>query len=223
MSMIGRRLVLFLMLGCLSPVTWAADDTATSGLWVHEDPSAIAWQPPPGHNSRWRELLNHELRRNPRNVSARIHRAYLLDRAGDHERARRDYDAALEAAPPQSPELRHILWSRGWSRYDMGDLAGALEDWQESVRLHGGRPFWVPYTFALTYWTQGDVEQAMKWYQAAVGASKDWSTEAGMKDRISHWRPEQRERMQALFAFWSAGAGPAVDPAAAAPDHREGG
>lgn len=29
-------------------------------------------------------------------------------------------------------------------------------------------------------------------------------TEAGMTDRTSHWRPEQRERIRALFEHWNA-------------------
>lgn len=201
-----RSLLLSLLLSCLLPTAWAGDEAATPGIHADEDPAAVAWHPPPGQQGRYRGLLNTELQRHPRNVVARVHRAYLLDRAGDHERAQRDYDAALEAATPQGTEHRHILWSRGWSRYDMGDVAGALQDWRECMRLHGGRPHWVPYTFALAYWTQGDSAQALAWYAAAVASNNKWGTEAGMTDRTRHWRPEQRERMQALFKAWNAAA-----------------
>lgn len=203
--MIGcRSLLLSLLLCCASAAAWAGGDAVLPGLYVQEDQAAVAYQAPPGHRGKFRALLNRELQRNPRNVSARIHRAYLLERAGDLERAQRDYAAALEAAPPGGVEHRHILWSRGWSRYDMGDVAGALEDWQECARLHGGYPFWVPYTFALAYWTQGDKSQALAWYDAAAASNSEWATEAGMTDKSSHWRPEQRELMRALFEAWVA-------------------
>ena len=218
--MIGSRpLLLFLVLSCLLPTAWAGDDAPQPGVYADRDPAAIMWRQAPGNQGKYRGLLNKVLQRHPRNVVARVERAYLLDRAGDHERARRDYDAALEAASPGGLEHRHILWSRGWSRYDMGDIGGALEDWRECVRLHGGRPSWVAYTFALAYWTAGDREQALAWYEAAVASNKDWETEAGMKDSTSHWRPEQRERIRALFEAWNAGrqqpvAGAPSEPAA---------
>lgn len=216
MHMRMRSLRLSLLLSCLLPVAWAGD-AATPGLHADDDPAAVAWQAPPGQKAKFRELLNAELRRHPRNVSARVHRAYLLDRAGDHERAQRDYDAALEAASPNGLEHRHVLWSRGWSRYDMGDVPGALQDWRECVRLHGGRPYWTPYTFALAYWTQGDSAQALAWYAAAVASNSKWGTEAGMTDKTRHWRPEQRERMQALFEAWSATAAQPVELAPVGP------
>lgn len=200
-----RPLLLLLLLSCLSPMAPAADDAMPPGPYADDDPAAVAWKPPPGRKARFRELLNQELQRHPRNVVARVHRAYLLDRAGEHERAQRDYEAALEAAPPNGLEHRHILWSRGWSRYDNGDVSGALEDWRESARLHGGRPHWVAYTFALAHWTQGDSARALAWYGTAVASDSDWGTGAGVADRARHWRPEQRERIEALFQAWSAG------------------
>lgn len=205
-------LCLLLVLAFIAvPAASAGDDAVVPGLYADDDPAAKAWQPLPGHRGKFRGLLNRELQINPRNVVARVHRAYLLQHAGEHERAKRDYGAALEAASPQGLEYRHILWSRGWASYDMGDVAGALEDWRECARLHGGHPFWVAYTFALAYWTLDDRPQALAWYDAAVAANKQWGTEAGMVDRINHWRPAQRERMKALFNAWEAGRSPAME------------
>lgn len=211
-------LLLLLVLSCLPPAARADDDAPAPGIYADVDPAAVASHPPPGRRGRFRELLNQELQRHPGNVSARVHRAYLLDRAGDHVRAQRDYDAALAAAAPGGPEHRHVLWSRGWSRYDLGDVSGALADWREAARLHGGRPRWVPHTFALAYWTQDDQAQALAWYAAAVASNAEWGTEAGMADRTSHWRPAQRERMRALFDAWSAGRTQAAAPAPAGTD-----
>jgi len=213
----GRSLLLFLMLSCLLPTAQAADDQLPQGPYTDADPAAIAWHPGPGNRGKYRERLNREIQKHPRNVVARVQRAYLLDRAGDHARAQRDYDAALEVAAPGGPQHRHILWSRGWSRYDMGDIAGALGDWRESARYHGGRPGWVAYSFALAYWTQGDKPQALAWYDAAVASHAEWGTEAGMTGRTRHWRPEQRERIRALFDAWNAARTPLVDPASVVP------
>jgi tetratricopeptide (TPR) repeat protein len=197
-----RSLLVLLIFPWVVAAASAGEEALVPGIYDQEDPAAVAWHPPPGQKAKFRELLNKELQRHPRNVVARVHRAYLLDRAGSHERAQRDYEAALEAAAPRGLEHRHILWSRGWSRYDSEDLAGALEDWRECVREHGGRPHWVAYTFALAYWTNDDRSQALAWYAAAVASNGEWGTEAGMAERTRHWRPKQRERMQALFRQW---------------------
>lgn len=209
----SRSLLFLLALCCLPPTARAADDALAPGIYADPDPAAVVWYPAPGNRGKYRELLNKEVQRHPRNVVARVQRAYLLDRAGNHERAQRDYEAALDASAPDSLERRHILWSRGWSRYDMGDIAGALADWRESVRLHGGHPSWVAYTFALAYWTQDDKPRALAWYDAAAASKQEWSTEAGMTDNTRHWRPEQRERIQALFEHWNAARAQPVDPA----------
>ena len=173
------------------------------GRYLDDDPSASYLSTPPGNRSRFRQLIDASIRKNPRNVSALSHRAYLFMEAGDHARARRDFDAALAAAEPGGPHERHVRWSRGWASYEQADYAATLSDWQRAIELHGGRPFWAPYSLALLYWTTGQADLALQWYDAAVQSDQDWATADGMAHRTRRWSPPQQARMQELFAAWA--------------------
>lgn len=172
------------------------------GVYADNDNAAAYLAPPPGMRSQFRNAINATLRKNPKNAAALVHRAYLFLDAGDTQRARRDFDAAIAVAEPGSERERHVLWSRGWANYDLGEYEALLADWQRAVSLHGGKPSWAPYTFALLYWTMGQPDVALGWYQAAVAANGEWGNEAGFATRTKHWNPHQREAMQALFDEW---------------------
>lgn len=173
--------------------------------YVDPDPAASYLGYPPGGRVRFRSMIQAALQKNPRNVSALVQRAHLYGEMGDRERELRDYDAALGASEPASPQRRHVHWSRGWSRYDQGDIEGALSDWAEAERLHGGRPAWVTYTRALAYWTVGDHATALHWYALAASGYPEWGTDEGMEQRIRYWSKPQQARMRALYAHWKAG------------------
>ncbi|GAB2515013.1 tetratricopeptide repeat protein [Lysobacter humi (ex Lee et al. 2017)] len=174
------------------------------GAYREGDPAAMAIHPGPGQKAKYREYLSAVLRQNPRNVAARVARAYQLKNAGALDRAREDLDRAAADATPGSEQARHVLWSRGWVAYDLGDYPAALVDWRAAIAAHGGRPFWAPYTLALLYWTTGDRETALAWYQAAVETIPAWGNDEGFADRVDHWRPAQRATMEAVYAAWKA-------------------
>lgn len=178
---------------------------AQDSPYLDQDPAASYLGYPPGGRVKFRAMIQAALQKNPRNVSALVHRAHLYGEMGDRERELRDYDAALSASEPASPQRRHVHWSRGWSRYDQGDIEGALADWAEAERLHGGRPAWVTYTRALAYWTAGDHATALHWYALAASAYPEWGTDAGMEQRIRYWSRPQQTQMRAVYARWKAG------------------
>lgn len=68
----------------------------------------------------------------------------------------------------------------------------------------------MPYTYALAYWTQGDAETALAWYDTAVRSDAGWGSREGMTERTDHWRPEQQRHIRGLFDAWSTHAAPAV-------------
>lgn len=172
--------------------------------YVDPDPAASYLGYPPGGRVKFRAMIQASLQKNPRNVSALVHRAHLYGEMGDRERERRDYDAALAASEPASPQRRHVHWSRGWSRYDQGDIEGALSDWAEAERLHGGRPGWITYTRALAYWSANDPVAALHWYDLAVDGNPEWGAEEGMAKRIRYWSDPQQVQMRALYLRWKA-------------------
>jgi tetratricopeptide (TPR) repeat protein len=136
---------------------------------------------------------------------ALTHRAYLFNDMGDAQRAVRDFDAALAASEPGSVQARHVHWSRGWARYDTGDVNGALADWNESARLHGGKPYWLPYTSALGYWTLGDAESALRWFGIAAASRPEWVTDEGVREKTRYWSKQQQAGMWGLYQAWKAG------------------
>lgn len=177
-------------------------DMRPQGAYLDDDYAASHMLAPPGGRARLRQRVNAAIQENPHNAPALAQRAYFFQEGGDLVRARRDFDAAIAAAEPGSEFERNVFWSRGWAEYDLGDYAATLSDWQRAVALHGGKPFWAAYSFALLYWTAGQGDAALAWYDAAVLSNPQWGNEEGFTDRTKHWTPRQRERMRALFDAW---------------------
>lgn len=195
-------MLLLLLFAAAAGATDALPALQPQGPYLDDDPSASYLPTPTGRRAGFRQTINAAIQKNPRNVSALAHRAYLFMEGGDYARARRDFDAALAAAEPGGPHERHVLWSRGWASYEQEDYAATFSDWQRAIDLHGGQPFWAAYSLALLYWTTGQADLALLWYAAAVGANPEWGTAEGVERRIRRWSPPQQERMRALFADW---------------------
>ena len=173
-------------------------------VYRDRDPAASYVAPPPGGRARFKAAIEATLRKNPENPVALTHRAYLFNDMGDTRRALRDYDAALAASAGDSLRTRHVYWSRGWSRYDAGDVAGAITDWHAAGKLHGGAPHWLPYTLALGYWTLGESQPALQWYGVAVASNPAFGTDDGLQEKISRWDARQQAMMRSLHAAWMA-------------------
>lgn len=92
---------------------------------------------------------------------------------GDRAAAEARYQHAVDAAGKNDKRLRHVLWSRGWARLYSGDNEGALLDWREAAKLHGGKPEWYPHTLALAYWRAGQRAVGMQWFEASQLAKSE--------------------------------------------------
>jgi tetratricopeptide (TPR) repeat protein len=177
-------------------------------IYADDDRYAMAFHARPGRKAELRKYFDKRIKNNSRDVIALSHRAYLFIRSEDFDLARRDFERALDVSK-HDPRHRQVLWAYAWGLYDMKDVEGALARWRETEKLHGGRPFWVPYTYALAYWTLRDRETALTWFSTNVRSEPEWGTREGFEDRIRHWRPEQKAEMRALFDAWSKQRGPA--------------
>ncbi len=93
--------------------------------------------------------------------------------AGNRDAAEARYQRAVDAAGTDPKKLRHVMWSRGWARLYSGDNEGAMADWRDAARLHGGKPEWLPHTIALAHWRSGRNAEAIKWFDASRYASMD--------------------------------------------------
>lgn len=173
-------------------------------VYAERDPAAFALHPRPGDNARFRRDLNAAIRKDPGNSAALVQRAYLLQASGDIDEGDRDFLRVLELTGADPVNRRRAFWSLGWSAFNRGEPEHALAYWRQAGELHGGRPFWYPYTVAVGLWAQGDREMALAWYEAAVRSNPQWSQVEGVAIRTRNWRDRERQIVQAMFEAWTA-------------------
>jgi tetratricopeptide (TPR) repeat protein len=172
--------------------------------YTDADSAAIAVHPRPGNKAAFRRTIDRRLQANPRDVLALTHRAHFHYLGGHPKEGQRDYERALSLTTPGSEAHRHVLWSWGWSLYDSGDAAQALEKWQTNVALANGHPYWVPYTFALAAWKLDRRADAIAWFEAAVRSNPQWGTAQGRAERTAQWRDEETAVLAEVVAAWEA-------------------
>jgi tetratricopeptide (TPR) repeat protein len=183
---------------------FAQSAVAPADEYVDQDAAAIAFHPGPGRFANYRRAIDAHLRENPRNVTALAQRAYIHYATGYLEHGERDYSRALELASDDPVLQRRVLWSWGWSLWIAEQPQAALQQWQRAEKQHGGRPFWVPYTYALAYWQLEQRDLAVAFYAAAVRSDARWGSEAGFQEKTEHWRDSERAIGRELLAAWTA-------------------
>ncbi|MFN7520419.1 MAG: tetratricopeptide repeat protein [Lysobacteraceae bacterium] len=143
------------------------------------------------------------LERSPDDPRLLVERGFQRHAMGQHDLAEVDYARALAAAGDNLLLRRRVLWSHGWALLNAGSNERALEAWAEAERLHGGRPFWAPYSRALAEWRLGRRDAAVASWQQAVEGLPVLGTEAGLLGRTAYWPGEQFETVRAVFGAWS--------------------
>ncbi len=114
---------------------------------------------------------------------------YMLSLRGDRAGAQ----AGLAAAKQRFPDSVGVHWSEGWIRLNLLDFEGALVAWQQAERLHGGQPFWVPYSKAIALMGVGDGEAALAWWKIAQHAYQpELDTAGAARNRFQHWRAAEK-------------------------------
>jgi len=188
-----------------APVALAGEATGR----LDPDPAA-RYQPLPatmseraGQRLRLRDV-ERLLKRYPDHPSLLRERAYIRAKRGEVDASEADFTRALQVAGSDTFLRRHVLWSQGWARFDAGRDEAALQSWKEAVDLHGGNPFWWPYTAALAKWRQGRREEAIALYDQAVAGMPQFGTERGFAERTAHWPASQFEVASAVFTGWRA-------------------
>lgn len=190
---------------CLILPAWVGAATAAEepARWRDKDPAAVAYQPPPFHRHEFSAALEDRAQRHPDDIALRLQRAYDRLNRGDVQGAQDDLDWAAKSVTPGSLGERRLWWTLGWVHFDLGDPQRALEAWEQAVLLHGGQPYWAPYTYAIAQWQLGQHDAAIASYQRAVdGYPKMWKRKGPMQRRTRHWKPAQREAINAVFEAW---------------------
>lgn len=172
--------------------------------YMQLDAAARALKSPSGSRGAVRSRLNAALARNPRNASLLIDRAFFLFSGGDKNEAERDYARAMTLVPADDELVRRALWAWGWSLFNGGDDARALEKWQKAAEHHGGQPYWVPYTYPLALWRMGQKELALDYFHAAVASEPSWGNPAGFAENTRHWQDVERNTGSEVLQAWIA-------------------
>jgi tetratricopeptide (TPR) repeat protein len=173
------------------------------------DPAARYWPLPPTMSERAGQRLRLRdverlLKRHPDHPSLLRERAYIRAKRGEIDASEADFARALQMAGSDTFLRRHVLWSQGWARFDTGRDQAALQAWKEAVELHGGTPFWWPYTAALAEWRLGRRAEAVALYDQAVAGMPQYGTERGLAERTAHWPESQFAVASAVFTAWQA-------------------
>jgi len=178
-------------------------------FWLDPDPAASHMPLPDnvplrmGQRHRLR-AIERGMRRYPDHPQLLAERGFIRHQIGQHDAAEADYSRALQLAGIDILLRRHVLWSQGWARFEAGRDEAALASWRESVALHGGRPYWFPYSAALAEWRLGRRDEAVALYAEAVRGMPEWGRESGLLRRTSHWPQHQFAVAGEVFQAWKA-------------------
>ncbi len=134
--------------------------------------------------------------------------AHMIAIVGDSERwTARAVDIA---APSDDPDVRYWLGplynNVGWSRYEAGDAAGALEAFELALASRE-RDDPRPYSREIARYAVGKALRALGRADEAAAALEEcvaWATEAGVED--SYFHEELAEDYAALGRYFEAGA-----------------
>jgi len=167
------------------------------------DPNARAAPKVDANDPNLAKYLDERLAQNPSDVPARVERGYQRAQRGDAKGAEADYTRARKAAADEVERQRYVLWSHGWALLAQNRPEAALKDWRDSQHLHGGNPYWVPYSFAVALRAAGRDDEAVAYYAAAARSDPErWGSRTAMLDSTKTWKPHERTRIEAVYALW---------------------
>jgi hypothetical protein len=123
---------------------------------------------------------------------------YLLSLKGDRAGA----EAGMRAAKQRYPDSVGVHWSEGWIRLNLKDYEGALVAWSVAEKLHGGQPFWVPYSKAIALAGLGDDEAVLAWWRVAQRSyAPELDSAGGARHRFQHWRDAEKQLLERVIAL----------------------
>ena len=208
----GRAAALFVFTCLLGVGLLAGPVHAMPALDVaHVDPDpaaeALAWVDP--EDDEQGRALEAQLRREPRNAQLRLLQARLLADRGLRQRVTRELSLAERFADPGSVMARAVQYNAGWIQFRLGDFEAARMHWEAARLQHGGAPAWVPITYALLLWSQGDRAAALGFYARAAadrpelfGADADADALTAAQSGL---RPGDRFALDSMREAWLRG------------------
>ena len=179
-----------------------------SDFYGDDDPAAVAPKAIDPTDNRARQTLEQILQYDPENVNARLQNAELMIARGMKQRGLDEYAYALRLAGSNEKLLRTVHWNYGWALYGVGEARGAISQWMQAEKLHGGHPQWAPTTYAIGLWAANEPALAISFYKSAVSSNpRRWGEAAGLKESTRDWTPVQKQAIETVYAEWRKGVG----------------
>lgn len=178
--------------------------TNGDALYVDPDPAAYAVHPSAEKRDQFLVELDRQIMKEPENPYFIAVRAYQYCLDGQVLECDQSFIRALNIKSVSNEDIRHVLWSKGWSMFILQRYQQAIDDWKEAERLHGGKPYWAAYTLSIAYWRAGDKMQAVHYFDLAVKSNKVWGNDAERARLTAHWKAAEKNAMQELAAYWKA-------------------
>lgn len=150
------------------------------------------------------ERLTKQLDRNPRAYEALVQLGGIAMRGGRTDTGRALYQRALDAMGRNNRLERPTRWHYGWDLHRAGDHAAALAQWALLANSGPVRGDWVPTTLAMSLWTLGRKDEAVKWYAAAVRTRPErWSSPADVAALLPDWSAADRATLIEVQRAWA--------------------
>ena len=130
---------------------------------------------------------------------------------GEKDKAIADYKAAEKLTADKA----YLYWSLGWALLDLGDYASALQMWQAAATLYERRAsnedslhdanadmHWVPYTFAMAYWGEGNRSEAFQYFTISAKQYPAFRNRTNFESFTDHWTQKEQAMGLQLFDAW---------------------
>jgi tetratricopeptide (TPR) repeat protein len=157
--------------------------------------------------------LNRRIAREPKQLGLYTARGHAYGFAGNRAAMEKDFEQAFALAGSDRAALRHVSWSQGWAYFGLGDARAALASFTSATQLHGGAPFWVPYTYAVALWRLDRRQEALRYWDAAArSAPERWGNAKVVQRWTRRWPAGNQAEVVALFEAWKIAHGTPPEP-----------
>ena len=144
------------------------------------------------------EILNQQLKNNPKDAQALSNRGYTLALLGRKEEARADLQKAV-ALKDNAPMHNRV----GWAYFNNGDYAEAVREFEMAGQQSNFKAHYDYYSLVLGYWGIGDTKRALENYQLAVERDPRFGQYKTLDERTAEWTPLERRAMHETYVLWS--------------------
>lgn len=144
------------------------------------------------------EILNQQIKANPKDAQAYSNRGYVFALLGRKDEARADLQQVITLKDNAPMHNR-----AGWAYFNMGDYADALREFETAAKLSNFRGHYDYYSLVLGCWGTGDTKRALENYQLAVERDPRFGEFKTLNERTAEWTILERRAMHETYVLWS--------------------